>query len=318
MDKWAAALTAFGGLAAIGGLIDLAMYKSEKAKLKALLEHWWLRFTYLRWSNFGRAEAELAVQILDRWAGPRLWSWKRWRFSTVVSLLTLVFAIIWTLVRSALPQPSDRFLLEYTMPLLVVIPSIVAFALSLSVTRMIAVKAAQLCKSRLASVTVFTALLSLHVLLLLYWSALVLVLEFLAMGLALYLVDQVVKITTGPPTTFYEWFGIVVTLLKGAVPQFESGRMHLPKSWHFLFSFQPIGEFAEIATYSFKMAMDIVANGLRILLALAFLSSFVFRPLIQVPVTRLWYGAIDSEKPTFTMLFGAVGAIIAAGQVLAK
>src|SRR5262245_14145196 len=81
MDKWSAALTAIGGLAAIGGLIDLALYKSEKEKLKALLEDWWLRFTDVKWSNFGRAEAELAIQILDRWAGPRLWSWKRWRFA---------------------------------------------------------------------------------------------------------------------------------------------------------------------------------------------------------------------------------------------
>jgi hypothetical protein len=77
MDKWSAALTAIGGLAAVGGLIDLALYRSEKEKLKALLEDWWLRFTDVRWSNFGRVEAELAVQILDRWAGPRLWSWKR-------------------------------------------------------------------------------------------------------------------------------------------------------------------------------------------------------------------------------------------------
>ena len=34
----------------IGGLIDCAMYKSEKAKLKARLEDWWLQFIYS--SNF--------------------------------------------------------------------------------------------------------------------------------------------------------------------------------------------------------------------------------------------------------------------------
>jgi hypothetical protein len=38
MDNWSAAFTAIGGLAAVGGLIDLALYKSEKEKLKARLE----------------------------------------------------------------------------------------------------------------------------------------------------------------------------------------------------------------------------------------------------------------------------------------
>ncbi|GEP62157.1 hypothetical protein [Reyranella soli] len=85
MDKWLEALAAFGGFAAIGILIDLAMYNSEKAKLKAKLEDWWLRFTDVKWSNFGRKESELAVQILDRWAGPRLWSRKRWQFSVAVA-----------------------------------------------------------------------------------------------------------------------------------------------------------------------------------------------------------------------------------------
>lgn len=64
--------------------------------------------------------------------------------------------------------------------------------------------------------------------------------------------------------------------------------------------------------------MDIIANGLRILFALVFLSSFVFRPLIQEPVSRLWYGAMNSGKPFFTMVFGAIGTLIAVGQALAK
>jgi hypothetical protein len=60
MDRCLEALAAFGGSAAIGGLIDLAMYKSENAKLKAKLEDWWLRFTDVKWSNFDRKEGCLA------------------------------------------------------------------------------------------------------------------------------------------------------------------------------------------------------------------------------------------------------------------
>jgi len=39
--------------------------------------------------------------------------------------------------------------------------------------------------------------------------------------------------------------------------------------------------------------------------------ALVFRPLIQEPVSRLWYGAMNSGKPFFTMLFGAVGQALA-------
>ena len=63
--------------------------------------------------------------------------------------------------------------------------------------------------------------------------------------------------------------------------------------------------------------MDLVANGLRILLALVFLSSFVFRPLIQEPIGRLWYGVMASDRPVFTVLFGAVGAVVGAAAILA-
>jgi hypothetical protein len=58
MDRWLEALAALGGFAAIGGLIDLAMCKSEKARLKTKLEDWWLRFDDVKQSNFGRKEAE--------------------------------------------------------------------------------------------------------------------------------------------------------------------------------------------------------------------------------------------------------------------
>jgi hypothetical protein len=63
MDRCLEALAAFGGSAAIGGLIDLAMYKCENAKLKAKLEDWWLCFTDVKWSNFDRKEGCAGVHM---------------------------------------------------------------------------------------------------------------------------------------------------------------------------------------------------------------------------------------------------------------
>jgi hypothetical protein len=308
MDKWAAALTAIGGLAGIGGLIDLAMYKAEQDKLKALLEDWWLRFTDVKWSNFGRAEAELAVQILDRWAGPRLWLWKRWRFSAVVTVFVLVFTITWTLVRNPVADYGSVIFL----PMIMLPPSIVALALSLSLTRFIAVSAARLCKGRLITITVFAALLSLHVVLLRYWSEVVFFSENLAMAVVAEVFLRIIGVRRPEMDLGIELPKILSLLVQKGLPEAYG----FAENWRYLFSFHPSGPVAEVSWYSFKVAMDIIANGLRIVFALVFLSSFVFRPLIQEPVSRLWYGAINSDKPTFTMLFGAVGTFIAAWQVM--
>ena len=328
--EWKQALAAFGGLAAIGGLIDLAMYRSEKDKLKALLEDWWLRFIDLKWSNFGRVEAEIAVQILDRWAGPKFWSWKRWRFAAIVAVLVCLLAILWTVVRpvDSPIDPTERAFIEdesaliervlikssdplYNLTVVAVGPlaflpaSIVAFALSLSLTRFMAICAAQLCRNALLNGLSFALLLILHIILLLYWSAVVMALEALPYGL-------------GPLLSAHTdaAFSILRNIFQEALPKHVNSRIPSP-DWGALFSFR-ISHPSLASTRAFKIAMDIIANGLRILFALMFLSSFVFRPLIQEPLSRLWYGAMNSGKPIFTMMFGAAGAIVAIVQILMK
>jgi hypothetical protein len=295
------------------------MYKSEKDKLKALLEDWWLRFTYVRWSNFGRAEAELAIRILDRWAGPRLWSWKRWRFSTNVTVGVFVLVVLWTLLRAAfLPAWSEVGWIN--LRAVVILPPIaVAFALSLSVTRVVAARAVQLPTRPLFNVLAFILLLVIHLTLLVYWSEVVLILELLPLSTL-----DTLKQVFDPSR--HEELGSV--LLKAMNSLFEVARLQHSESkggwvqwpnWSVLFGFE-LGNFTPNGAIlmGLKFSMDFVANGLRIVFALVFLSSFVFRPLIQVPVTRLWYGAMNSSKGTFTLLFGAVGTLVAAGQVLAR
>ena len=128
------------------GLIDLAMYQGEKDRLKARLEDWWLRFTDVRWSNFGRREAELAIEIIDRRAGPRLWSWRRWRFAAYVSIAVAVLTAVWVCLR-ALWSDVDHFDLSQDLksPMarlalgIFALSIFVAFAISLSVTRYVAV-----------------------------------------------------------------------------------------------------------------------------------------------------------------------------------
>jgi hypothetical protein len=325
MDKWLAAASALGGLAAIGGLIDLAMYQAEKDRLKACLEDWWLRFSDVRWSNFGRREAALAIEIIDRRAGPRLWSWKRWRFAAYVSLAVAVLTAVWVFLRALWSDVDLDLSHDLQLPIarltlgIFALSIFVAFAISLSVTRCVAILAARVSTTPLRTALSFTVLLVVHVLLLIYWSVVV-------YGLQAALVVVLMRCLTLLGVQGFAFFsdGDLVQRIFDVFSslfwpdQNREGIKVAPVMWSALFSLSHT-KFTVLVVwlYAFKVAMDIVANGLRILLALVFLSSFLFRPLIQAPISRLWYGAMASGRPVFTLLFGTAGAIIGAAQVLA-
>lgn len=318
MEQWVAAFAAMGGLTALGGLIDLAMWKAEKEKLKSWLEDWWLRFTDVAWSNFGRNESDLAVQILDRWAGPRLWSWKRWRFCLIVTVaayalvsILLLAAALWRHlgIFGALRdegQQHDLATHALIVTTMYIGPALVAFALSLSVTRYIAVVAARVSRGVLFNALSFTALLLVHVVLYMYWSGLVSVLQTIPLdiwiGLRFGFHDLDLRYLVAELPARLEWQWTALDDRWEAFVKDPTDRILI----------------MAVCQTGLKVAMDILANGLRIVFALLFLSSFIFRPLIQTPISRLWYGAMNSGKPFFTMLFGAAGALVAAVQVLSR
>lgn len=158
MDKAYEAIAAIGGFAAIGAFIDFLMSRSKKDKLKAALEDWWLRFEDIRWGNFGRKEAELTVAVLDRWAGPRLWSWRRWLFSLSVTLFAATVSTLWEamLAPGGLTQTSFGFMI-------VLLPGVlIGFALSMSVTRTVAVLVGKMCGGTPFDAVLFFLLLVFH------------------------------------------------------------------------------------------------------------------------------------------------------------
>jgi hypothetical protein len=301
MEKYANALTALGGAAGVGALIDLLMYRSEKKKLKARLEDWWLWFSDVSWNNFGRKEAELSIEILDRWAGSRLWSWKRWRFSLAVAagLFVVCFAVwaLWYVY-----EYDDSFAvfwseaLEYQLPEADAIPgATITFALSLSVTRLIATIVARLDRGPLFNMCMFTLLLLAHLLLLRIWSPAMHAWEALPVILRLYGMDDY--------NALAEWWNTLSFQLKSVFNGWELFNLHTE---HLL------GSTAILWT----RALELASNGIRIVFALVFLSSFIFRPLVQEPISRLFYGIIDSDKPFFTMLFAGLGVLVAVEKVL--
>jgi hypothetical protein len=64
--------------------------------------------------------------------------------------------------------------------------------------------------------------------------------------------------------------------------------------------------FVTLFTFS---ALGYFTHVLRLLLTIIFVGSFLLRPLIMTPISAIWVGILDSEKPVFTLTFGGIGGI---------
>ena len=308
MEKYASALAAFGGLAAIGGFIDLVLYRDRK-RVEAWMIDWWVRFSDVKWANFGAAEARYATARLDRWAGARLFSMRRLRLTLGLSLASLGLAVAITLlrpdIRAAHAGSSRGWGLDE--PLLVgllvmfVLATTIALALSFSVMRLIADLVRRADPRGWAGFLFFLALLALHVVLLLYWSAVVTAILYLAIGLPFAAIDS-----------FFTLGGMIESAVErlariGADPL---GALLDP------FDTAASAHLSSHVISLHKVLADFLSNGLRIGFALVFLSAWLFGSLLQPLASRLWEGLIDSRKPFFTTILGGLGAIYAGLRVL--
>jgi hypothetical protein len=106
---------------------------------------------------------------------------KRWRFSAVVTVGVYVLVAAWVLARAAWNGGDTA--LNFFGDIETTVPATVAFALSLSLTRYIAAAAAKLSRGALFNSLSFALLLVFHLLLLMYWTWIVLVLELVTLGL---------------------------------------------------------------------------------------------------------------------------------------
>ena len=189
MEKFVTVVETMGGLTVLGGLLDLAMWKGEKEKLKSWLEDWWLRFMDVKWSNFGRKEAELAIGILDRWAGPDMFTRKRWQFAVTVVTLALVLVLAWSSLRALWGPTNFAFTAQPEMIAFAVVillsANVIGFVFSLSLTRFVAKWIAWLSRGAVLTLAAFCLLLAIHVALLVYWSVAVWFLQVLVMMLYL-------------------------------------------------------------------------------------------------------------------------------------
>lgn len=307
MDKYAAALAAFGGLTAIGRLLDLLLYRDRK-RIENWMIAWWVRFEDVRWSNFGREEAEQAIAILDRIAGSRLWTHQRARAVLSLSLFLAVLAVVWLAGASlALPPAESRLPLQrpgywHLWPVLhlalpIMLASMAMLALSISVTRWLG-RLVVLCRPQgLAGAILFLALLITQCLMLLYWNDVVVrrLVGFAAWPFSTLSTAQVLDLTAA-------------TTLKSPIEAF----------YELLNNFRRTNSGAFDLSRFFNASLALCANGIRIGFALFFLSSYIFGPIVKPFVSRIWEALIESRRPIFTALFCGLGALYGAALILIR
>jgi hypothetical protein len=336
MDKYIAALSAIGGLAAVGGFIDFMISRREQEQLRDWMTNWWVRFEDVKWSNFGRKESEQAIAMLDRLAGARFWSIKRWKFVAITSLGLMLLVTILLIVGLAAPfvvspdkpeKPFFNVISDYWQvpyfdiaPILIVVATCVALGLSISMFRLLARIVVLLSPSGLIGFLFFGVLLLLQLVLLLYWSSAV-------VELLIFVPAKLLgNILTYSGDTYFVTamlrFDLAFALRNIFVPLSERIFLLEAEATSFIrdtFLVQvSSGQGWNDQAKGFKFATDLASNGLRIGFALLFLSSFVFGSVLKPLVSRLWAGIIESKKPLFTMLFGGVATVYEGLSALLK
>lgn len=346
----------FSVITGVGIAIDFLLLKRGRKRVQDWLETWFLRFSYVRWSNFGKAEAERAIEILDYHAGRRLWSWRRWRFVTIVGLSMYVAALLWVLLQyvwltsldgldpwqlgnieevwtlvsgAALQAVDDRgtawFAIGRVGSLLL---AIFAFALSISFTRFVSKWVVRLSSSALISAVAFVLLLLLHVFLLVIWSSVMTVAIGTLPGLAL-AIGKGVSI---------DLMARNVSSLVSEVQKFlsEDPEGSILDPWEVFrpLDFNYVSAWLELKVtrpdsvmvrfwnvdaavlLTFQALLNLIANGLRILFAFLFVGSFALRPLVHAPILRVWEAILESNKPFFTTVFAILGGLFVLGRKL--
>jgi hypothetical protein len=313
------------GCTGFGAFIDFWIGKKGQKDAKEWLEVRWYRFADVNARNFAVRESERCVEVLDFLVGAHFVSWRRW----IATLAVLVFALLtFVLLASqngytydSLQQAlvDDSSSVTTFIQTLITLP--IVFAASLSFTRLICVTVVRLSSratTTIRNVFLFSAVLLLQYELLAVWGP-------LARSAAESVVPNFLWFDFSPlwRNGWLDWAGEYLTdacqlpscVLSNAWPMSRViGLLHGEPPY--------IGNgpgYESLAFWEFVTAvLNIMANGVRILVALAFVCWWLLLPLVRKPLLTLWARIVESDKPIFTLIFGGVAAIGGGIQTVLK
>src|ERR1700730_2401823 len=155
-----------GGL---GAFIDFLIGRTGQDKAKNFMLKWWVRFDDIHWNNFGREEGLFAGQLIERWFGQSIWSFRRIASGFVILSFLLFVGYLTFLIPS---EPVSCFFCIAGPSLLFprLIASFTGFCMSVSFTKFVAVRMAYACGTgEVKNFVIFLAILIFNYLMLIFW-----------------------------------------------------------------------------------------------------------------------------------------------------
>jgi hypothetical protein len=296
--------------------------KWKDEQLRNGAHRWWQRFRDLKWSNFSQAEAKAAVELMDRFIGV---GWRRVRIAAALVLSLYCLSFGWFYLVSFIGisvlgwKPEVVLGTFFIRTIGGLIASLITtgflFFMSLSVTRWIALTFARFGGSKVVSIAMFATLLAIHLFLLVRWSNLTFLFSYTILQLVSVLpfwidVERSASFTS-------DWLTLA---LKAVISDSEQLRYSLSLPFSYVVERRYTLETLSIGVSAFeftKALLDVLSNGLRIVFALVFLASYLFRPILQVPITNAWERAMDDKRPVLAMLLGsAAGGVVVVVEIV--
>jgi hypothetical protein len=309
LGEWIAPIAAFGF---VGAFIDFYIGKTGQEAVKKRLEDWWIKSSYFRWREFGKEEALFAAGLIYRIFGTTF-SIRR------IQILGLIFLVV-SAISVYIPliyAPNEIWLglrlqsirQDNTNIALV----LVVFSLSITLTAIAARRMAKYVRNQ-----PYLNLIGLLILVLFqyfmfcYSQAIYLLLNTTIPILYLY--------AESPKFADYSTLRELITLSLGDIwnwfsveqlyPSVGLARIKIAMNFSIL-------DAAKTNGFVFELLMSVIVNVGRLIILCIFLFSYLLRP-VRVPVMTIWARIIESEKPTFTLVFGGAAALLKAVQEVLK
>jgi hypothetical protein len=311
-------VVAIGGL---GAFIDFLIGKPRQARAKDFLFRWWVRFDDIKWRNFGREEGLFAGHLIGEWFGQRLFSARRFLSAIILLILFVILGLLRVIVGN---KPEDwcfscNYLNIPSMAITWVMILFLGFSLSISFTKFLTLKIANLCGiGKIQNLLVFSLLLIVNYIFLVVWWRI----NFLTRTLItviIFITLEFPRITGSLPSLdlYYHIASGISKEAGGVVNDIFVNNISLrilyPSHLISLITESTV-KVASLAPF----AMTSFISFFRFILSIIFVGSFLLRPLVMRPISLVWARIIESEKPVFTLTFGGAAALGAAISEAAK